>query len=92
MDNHQSTKPGAAPRSPQQQRDVEDRKRIEVPPEPSMPDEVGEETPRLDRMSAVHERPQKSDDASGIAADDEHRGEQRKQRHAEGATEVSETD
>jgi hypothetical protein len=57
-----------------------------------MPDEVGEETPRVDRMSAIHETTRKSDDASGIPTDDERRGEQRKRRYAEGASEVSETD
>jgi hypothetical protein len=75
-----------------QQRDREDRRRIDVPPEPNMPDEIGEDTPRLHRISAVHEGVQKSDDASGIATADERRGKTRKERYAEGATEVSETD
>jgi hypothetical protein len=88
----QDTSKGAAKAQTPQQRDREDRRRVRVPPEPNMPDEVGEGTPPLDRMSAMREAREKSSDASGLAADDERRGEARKRRHDEGAEEVSEID
>jgi hypothetical protein len=76
----------------QQERDREDRRLVHVPAEPTMPDEVGEETPRIDRMSGIREETRKSDDASGMPANDERRGEQRKRRYEEGASEVSSLD
>lgn len=63
-----------------------------APAEPRSPDEAGEATPGVESDPRVIEERQHASDSSGLAVDDQARGEKRKQQYRDGMTEVSELD
>ena len=88
--------------TPQPRPDPEDEPRIPeeqqlvgaVPPEPNSADEAAEATAITSRTGRTREGRAigKSDDASGLAVDDERRGEQRRRDAERGATDISSMD
>jgi hypothetical protein len=63
-----------------------------VPAEPRSPDEAGEATPGAEADRRVVEERRHANDASGLAVDDQARGDKRRAQYRDGMTEVSEVD